>query len=90
MDGGKHIVLHQALGQNDGVLVVVTLPGHEGNQQVAAQGQLAAISCRSISNYRTKLNPVTVVNQHALVVAGALVGALELSNAVVGVAAVVI
>ena len=43
VDRGEHVVLHQALGQDDGVLVVVALPRHEGHEQVLAQGQLAVV-----------------------------------------------
>ena len=38
---GEHVVLDQPLADDDGVLEVVALPAHEGDQQVAAQGQLA-------------------------------------------------
>src|SRR5476649_1352599 len=34
---GELVVLHEALGQDDRVLEVVTLPGHEGDQQVLAE-----------------------------------------------------
>ena len=39
--GGEDVVLDHALGDQDGVLEVVAAPGHEGHQQVLAQGQLA-------------------------------------------------
>ena len=38
------VVLHQLLGQHDGVLEVVAVPGHERDQHVAAERELAAIS----------------------------------------------
>ncbi|KAF5050874.1 hypothetical protein DSECCO2_425030 [anaerobic digester metagenome] len=41
VDGGVDVLLHDALGNEDGVLVVVAAPGHEGHQQVLAKGQLA-------------------------------------------------
>ena len=41
VDRGEHVVAHQPLGEDDGVLVVVALPGHEGHEQVLAQPELA-------------------------------------------------
>jgi hypothetical protein len=46
VDGGQHVVAHQALGQDDGVLVVVALPRHEGDEQVLAQRQLTVVGRR--------------------------------------------
>ena len=43
VDRGEHVVAHQPLGEDDGVLVVVALPGHEGDQQVLAERQLAVL-----------------------------------------------
>src|SRR5579859_3406411 len=43
VDRGEHVVAHQALGEDDGVLVVVALPGHERDQEVLAEGQLALL-----------------------------------------------
>src|SRR6478736_1493897 len=37
VDRGEHVVLHETLAEDDRVLVVVTLPGHERDQQVAAE-----------------------------------------------------
>ena len=51
VDRGEHVVLHQALGEDDGVLVVVALPGHEGHQQVLAQGQLAVVGGRAVGQH---------------------------------------
>ena len=44
VDRREHVVLHEALGQDDGVLEVVALPGHVGHEEVLAQRQLAVIS----------------------------------------------
>ena len=43
VDRGEHVVAHEALGQDDGVLEVVALPRHEGDEQVLAQRQLAEV-----------------------------------------------
>ena len=42
VDRGELVVLDQALGEDDRVLEVVALPGHEGDQAVLAQSDLAA------------------------------------------------
>ena len=41
VDRGVGIFLDQLLADDDGVLEVVTVPGHEGHEHVAAQRQLA-------------------------------------------------
>ena len=43
VDRREHVVLHQALAEDDGVLEVVALPRHEGDEQVLAQRQLAVV-----------------------------------------------
>ena len=42
VDRGELVVLDQALGEDDRVLEVVALPGHEGDQAVLAERDLAA------------------------------------------------
>ena len=41
VDRGEHVVAHQPLADQDGVLEVAALPGHEGDQHVLAERQLA-------------------------------------------------
>ena len=43
VDRGELVVLDQALGEDDRVLEVVALPGHEGDQQVLAERHLALV-----------------------------------------------
>ena len=43
VDGGVQVLPDQTLVEEDGVLVVVAFPGHEADQDVAAQGDLALI-----------------------------------------------
>ena len=42
VDRREHVVAHEPLGEDDGVLEVVALPRHEGDEQVLAERQLAA------------------------------------------------
>ena len=43
MDRGENVVAHDAPGQQDRVLVIIAVPGHEGDEHVAAQRQIAKI-----------------------------------------------
>ena len=43
VDRREHVVPHQPLGQDDGVLEVVALPRHEGHEEVLAERQLALV-----------------------------------------------
>ena len=90
VDRGEDVLLHQALAEDDRVLVVVTLPGHERHEEVRAQRHLGVVGARTVGDRRTDLDPVALADQRTLVDAGALVGALELREAVGGVGAVVV
>jgi hypothetical protein len=50
MDAGEAIFLHHALGDEDRVLEVVAVPGHEGDAQVLAQRQLAHVRRRTVGS----------------------------------------
>ena len=52
VDRREHVVLHQALGQDDRVLEVVALPRHERDEQVLAEGELAVIGRRAVGDDR--------------------------------------
>src|SRR5207302_3137905 len=82
MYGGEHVVLDEALGEDDGVLEVVALPGHEGHQQVLAQGQLSVVGGGAVGQDLAALDLLALVDQGLLVYAGVLVGAAELGQAV--------
>ena len=90
VDRRQNIVLNQTLRQDDGVLVVVTLPWHERHEQVAAKGHLTLIGTRTIGQNRTGHNPLTLFNDRSLVETGALVGATELLDPVGAVLTVVL
>ena len=44
VDAGEEVFLDEALADDDRVLVVAALPAHEGDQHVAAEGQLTVVS----------------------------------------------
>src|ERR1035437_5931181 len=62
--------------------VVVTLPRHEGHEQVAAQSHLATVGSGAISNDVASLEARTLIDQDPLVIRGALVGSSELRDPV--------
>ncbi len=59
VDRGELVVLHEALGQDDRVLEVVALPGHEGDQAVLAQRDLALIGRGAVGQ------DVALLHRHA-------------------------
>ena len=82
MDRGEDVVAHDALGDQDGVLEVVALPRHEGDQDVATQRQLAQVRGRAVGDDVAALDLVADPDQRPLVDAGVLVRALELQQVI--------
>ena len=70
---GEHIVLNESLRKDDGVFVVVAFPGHEGNQQVLAEGEFTLIGGRSVRQYLTHLDALALGHDRALVDRSSLV-----------------
>src|SRR6266700_4686115 len=83
VDRGVHVLLDHALGQKNGVLEVVALPRHEGDQHVAAQRHLAVLDGRPVGQDVALLHVLAWLDLGAVVEAGALVGAGELLQRVV-------
>jgi hypothetical protein len=79
VDRGEHVVLHQALAEDDRVLEVVALPRHEGHEQVLAEGQLAAVGGGTVGD-EVALSTFALGDHDPLVDARALVRALELGE----------
>ena len=75
MDGGEHVVLHQPLREQDSILVVIALPGHEPDEHVASQGDLALVRGGAVRQDFALLHHLVLAHQRQLVDAGALVGA---------------
>ena len=80
MYGCVYVVLNQLFAYKYGVLVVVTLPGHETYQYVAAKGYFAVLGACAVRQHVAYLHLVAHVHYGALVDAGALVGTLELDE----------
>ena len=75
MDRCIDILLHQTFAEQDGILEVITFPGHETDQRVLAQCQLSAKCRRTVSQDIAGLDAVALEDDRALVVAGTLVAA---------------
>src|SRR5690606_14944609 len=82
VDRGEDVLFDQALGQHDGVLVVVALPGHVRHEEVLAERHLTGLGGRSVGEHLAFLDPLAFFDDGALVEAGALVGAAELVDPV--------
>ena len=82
MDGGIYVVLHQPLAEQYGILVVVSLPGHESDQRVLSQGDLAVLCGRAVGDHLSRFHMVAFENDGLLVVAVGLVASLKFRQAV--------
>ena len=83
MDRGEDIVLHKALGEQDRVLVVVSLPAHEADQRVLAEADLSVVRGRTVRDHLSRLDVISRVDDRLLVVRVRLVASLELRQVVI-------
>ena len=91
MDRGEHVLLHDAFAEQNGVLIVVTFPGHEAHQNVPTQGDLAVVSGWAVCQGLPLLELLPHVHNGTLVDTGAVVGAEELDELIgLGNAAVIL
>ena len=75
---GEDVVLGDALGDEDRVLEVVTLPRHERDEHVLAERELAHVGRRAVREDVAGLHLLAGADDRLLVEAGRLVRALEL------------
>ncbi len=71
---GETVFLHHPLGNKDGILKVVTIPGHKGDAHILPKGQFTHIHGRTVSQDITTADYVTLFHQRLLADAGILVG----------------
>ena len=90
VDRGELVVLDEPPGQDDRVLEVVALPGHEGDQQVLAERHLARVGGRAVGQHVAVGDLGADVDDRLLVDQRALVGAHELLEQVLVLAAAVL
>ena len=77
VNGCEHVIAHDALGDQDRILEVVAIPGHERDQHVLAERQITQFGRWAISNDVALLDLLANLDQWPLVDAGILIGALE-------------
>ncbi len=80
MNRGEHVFLDDALADEDGVLEVVSVPGHESDEDIAAQGQLARLGARAVGDDLPLFDRLALLDENFLVDAGGGVGAHELAD----------
>ncbi|OQA30413.1 MAG: hypothetical protein BWY57_02856 [Betaproteobacteria bacterium ADurb.Bin341] len=75
MNRGVPILRHHPLRNQNGIFEVVAVPGHEGNQHVLAQGQLAGIGRGAIRHHVPLGDMIAHLDDGTLIDIGILVGA---------------
>src|SRR5208283_4938845 len=70
VNGSKDVFLDNTLADEDGVLEVVAIPRHEGDEHVAAQRQLAPLRAGTIRDDLALLDRLTLPDDDLLVDAG--------------------
>ena len=78
VDRGELVVLDQAAAEDDRVLEVVALPGHEGDAQVLAQRHLALVRRGAVGEQLALRDFLAGLDERLLMDQRALVGAHEL------------
>ena len=73
MDRCVYIVHNQSLTQQNGILVVVTFPGHESDQRVLTKSDFAVGCGRTVCDNLSGSNSVALENDRTLIVAVTLV-----------------
>src|SRR5216684_707762 len=74
------VVLHQFFADQDGVFEVVAAPREKRHEDVAPQGQLAALGARAVGQHLALFHAVAHAHERLLADAGVLVRTLELDE----------
>ena len=82
VDRGVAVVGHHLLGDHHRVLEVVAVPGHERDQHVLPQGQLAEVGRCAVGDHVAGSQPVALGDNRTLVDVGVLVAAGVLDEVV--------
>src|SRR5205823_150235 len=70
VNGGEDVIFDDALADQDCILEVVAVPGHESAENVSAQRQFAPRGARTVGDDLALFNAITFVDQNFLVDAG--------------------
>jgi len=82
VDGGETVLLRQPLRDEDGVLEIVAVPRHEGDQTVLSERELTEIGGWTIGQGIATRDHITRLHQRTLINTGILVGARVLGQIV--------
>ena len=77
MNRGQYVFADHALVQHDGILVVISFPGHEGYLQVASEGKLAVFGRIAFGQNVAFVDALALLADRAQVDCSALVGLAE-------------
>ena len=80
MNTREDVLAHYALVDYDSILKVVPLPRHKGNQQVAAERELSALSGVAFAQNLSELYAFPLHHNRAQVDGSRLVGLQELNQ----------
>ena len=80
VDRSVNVVLDHALGDDDGIFEVVTIPRHERDEDVPTDGELTVLGVRSVGEHLALLDFLTQLDDRLLVDAGAGIRAHELAQ----------
>ena len=80
MNGRKDVVFNQFFGEQNSVFKVVSVPRHEGDKNVFAEGEFAVFGSRAVRQNRADLNSLAALDDRLLCKACAGVGAHELAE----------
>ena len=75
MHRSEVIVADEAFVEEDGVFVVITFPGHESHDDVAAQGQFALVGGGAVGQNLFFMDMIAFMDDGELIDAGSLIGA---------------
>lgn len=90
VDGGVEVPLEELLADDDGVLKVVPVKGHDGHEDVLPQGQEAVLGGGAVGEEVPFAHPLPHHHPGALVQGRTLVGAVEAAQGVLHQAAVLV
>src|SRR5437762_870847 len=80
MERGIGVLLDEFFADDDRILEVVAVPGHEGDERVPSQGQLAFARGRAVRNHLTFLHLLAQAYDRLLVETGPLVQTHKLAK----------
>ena len=80
MDGRENVFLDGTFGNEDGVLIVIAAPRHEGDHKVLSQGQFSVVNAGAVSKDLALAHNLARMAGRLLAEAGILVGLVVLQQ----------